>query len=254
MIDCLAHLEDPRVEEVEALLLRAKSAGVVGIINGGVEPGADQLPDVGSDPSLPRIWRSFGVHPVAAGRRGLKEQLELLERALGAGEPVAIGEIGLDGREGFPPLELQERLLEAQLEVARSRDLPVILHCVQATGLLLDLLARCGLPAAGGMMHGFTGSLESAEEFLRLGLHISFGGMVTRPGAKRCRVAAVGVPGHRLLVESDCPDHAPSGTSGSEPAGIAVTILELAGLRGESPEDLAAGTEANARGLFGGLL
>ena len=108
------------------------------------------------------------------------------------GERVAIGEIGLDGREGFPPLELQQRLFEAQLEVARSYDLPVILHCVQATGLVLALLARCGLPAAGGMVHGFTGSLESAEEFLRLGLHISFGGMVPRSGAKRCRGAAVG--------------------------------------------------------------
>ena len=252
MIDCLAHLDDPRVDEVDALLERAGAAGLTAIINGSVDPSVETSGESWENVSYPRIYRAFGVHPVAVGRLALLEQLSQLEQALVEEEAVAIGEIGLDGREGFPALGLQQTFLEAQLELARSLELPVILHCVQATPLLITLLKRCGLPRSGGMVHGFTGSKETALEFLRLGLHISFGGMVTRPGAKRCRAAAAVVPADRLLLESDCPDHPPLGGSGqgSEPAEISITLQELARLRGESAEGLAGITEVNARSLF----
>ncbi len=253
LLDSLAHLDDPRVTNVDALLKRAAAAGVVGVINGGVDPFEESLEwDLSPEGSVP-LWRAFGIHPVAVGRHPLARHLEELTRFLDQGQAVALGEIGLDAREGFAALDLQEAFLEAQLEVAAKRRLPVILHCVQATERLLAVLRRWGEPPAGGVVHGFSGSPETAQEFLNMGYHLSFGGLVTRLNARRCRAAAAVVPLNRLLIESDCPDHPPTNAphSYSEPASILLTAQELASIRGEPMEALGEAVSANTRALFG---
>ncbi|MED5465245.1 MAG: TatD family hydrolase [Myxococcota bacterium] len=253
LLDSLAHLDDPRITNADALLKRAAAAGVVGVINGGVDPFEESLEWTPPPGGGVQVWRAFGIHPLAVGRHTLARHLEELTRFLDEGQAVALGEIGLDARDGFAAMELQESFLEAQLEVAAKRRLPVILHCVQATERLLGILRRWGIPPAGGVVHGFSGSPETARAFCSMGYHLSFGGLVTRSNARRCRAAAAALPLNRLLIESDCPDHPPVNAphSYSEPASILLTAQELASIRGESLEVLGEAVAANTRALFG---
>jgi TatD DNase family protein len=248
LVDALAHLDDQRIEEPTAVLLeRAATAGVAHVVNAGVDPlaDADALPSAQGV----RVWRAFGVHPLACGDR-LDDKLAALERRLASVDVVAVGECGLDQRAGMPPVDAQQRALARQLTLARERELPVILHVVSATAPLLDVLADA--PGVRGFVHGFTGAPEVAEQLLGLGLHLSFGGQVANPKAKRCRRSAAAVPLDRLLVESDTPDHPPNPPDGrlSEPARLPDVVAALAGARGESVDVVGPATARNARALL----
>jgi len=102
------------------------------------------------------------------------------------------------------------------------------------------------------MVHSFTGSLETAQAYVRLGLHISFSGSVTRTHARKAREAASGLPIERILVETDAPDQRPTGreSAQNEPAFLTDIVNCIAELRKADPLDVAAQTEQNARELF----
>lgn len=252
LVDALCHLDDPRAGDLGALLARAADAGVTDVISAGTDPEADAFEIPGATHPRVRVWRAFGVHPRAVREGALPRQLRALDDLLSLPGVVALGECGLDGRAGMPPLELQEDALRAQLAVARERALPVVLHHVRATERFLRILEEGGPLPAGGMLHGYTGAPELLPRLLAVGLSISFGGLVSRPRTKRAHASARAVPRERLLAESDAPDHPPAGTPDgpSEPAQLPVTLRALAGLRGEPYDELAAATAANARRLF----
>ncbi len=248
-VDAMAHLDDPRVEDPDGLLARAAGAGVEVVVNAGVDPL--NVPTPTWQPSAVDIRWAYGIHPLAVRAEDLDRQLEALADLLARPAVVAVGELGLDGRRGMPARDLQERALDAQLALARSRGLPVILHCVRRLGRLVEILEAAGPLPAGGLVHGFSGPAEMVEPLLRLGLCLSFGGLVTRPSSKRCRAAALIVPADRLLIESDTPDHPPAWCQGpSEPAALRHVVAALAQLRGVEPESIAALTAANARRLY----
>ena len=106
-------------------------------------------------------------------------------------------------------------------------------------------------------MHSYSGSAELARDYLGLGLHLSFAGPIGNPAAKRTREAARGVPRERLLVETDAPFQTPGAyrrpgrPQQNEPAFLVANVAALAQIRGESPGEVAAFTEENARRLFG---
>ena len=165
---------------------------------------------------------------------------------------VAIGECGLDRRPDTPDLEIQKRIFHAQLDLANQTNLPVIIHCVKALGLLLETLRSRGPLTFGGMLHGFAGPADMVSEFMTFNLFFSFGGLVTNEQANKCRQAAKIVPADRLLVETDTPDHPPAGWENplSEPVALPHVIGALAGLRNEQPSKVVENTVANARNLF----
>lgn len=247
LVDALAHLDDPRLGDRMAALARALAAGVHDVVSAGVHPARDeeQLVDDISPLPRPRVWRAHGIHPQEAprGARELDVLLTLLQRRLDAPDVVALGECGLDKRPGMPPIAAQERALAAQLALARARDLPVILHCVRATGRLLDVLERAGPLAAGGVVHGYSGAPEMIERFTAVGLSFSFGHLLGNPRATKARASARATPLDRLLVETDAPERAP--------AALPEHVRMLAELRGGSEEVIAVATAANARRLFG---
>jgi TatD DNase family protein len=166
---------------------------------------------------------------------------------------VAIGETGLDGvGERRARLADQEVVFRAQLALARERRLPLMLHILDAHGRAFEILRGDGVPS-GGVIHSYSGSAEMARDYLALGLSLSFAGSVTHPGAKRARAAAAVVPRDRLLVETDAPDQtpAPHRPGLNEPAYLGTIVSALAAARGEPAEEVARGTEGNARRLFG---
>lgn len=230
MLDAHCHLDDPRLEAAEALR-RAAEAGVTGAVIAGYGP--ERWPVQARLVREHRnLWACYGVHPWRLG--DAEDLVGQLEGWLDQG--VGVGEIGLD-RACKVPMEAQRRAFRRQLALARERNLPVVLHVVRAHGEVLATLREEGLPAAGGMVHGFTGPREVAREYLGLGLHLSFG--------RRLPEAALEIPGDRLLVETDCPDGAPEG-----PAALVRYAEALAAARAEPAGTLSARSETNLRRLF----
>jgi TatD DNase family protein len=203
---------------------------------------------------LPELRYSVGVHPLDTRHWQADTAQVLREAAQADSRVVAIGELGLDL---FREKNLPEQLavMGPQLDLAIELDLPVIVHCRDAAEPMLRELrgrreqGRC----PRGVMHCWGGTPEEMAGFLDLGFHISFSGVVTFPRADATQACARAVPADRYLVETDCPFLAPVPKRGqrNEPAYVAAVAAKVAELRGESLEQVARNSSANARTLFG---
>ena len=197
------------------------------------------------------LYYALGLHPwfLLAEEEAALEQLE---RWLASAPPglVAIGECGLDARIEVP-MDLQLRFLEAQLELAKQFTLPLILHSRGTHNELLALLGRYR-PARGGVIHGFSGSRQQAEQYWALGFHLGVGGVITYERAQKSRRAIAALPLTALLLETDGPTMPLCGYQGerNEPARVAQVLAELARLRCEPEAELAAQIERNVARLF----
>lgn len=201
----------------------------------------------------PRLLAAAGVHPHQAGLYGPDAESGL-RRLAAVGAIRAVGEVGLDFHYNLSPPTDQRRALASQLRLAAELGLPVILHSRDAGEEVLDAV-REAAPARGGVLHCFTESWEIARRALDLGLHISFSGILTFPGAAGLRETARKIPDGRILVETDAPYLAPVPHRGqgrrNEPAWVVETARLLAGLRGVAFEDLADSTTRTYGALFG---
>ena len=160
--------------------------------------------------------------------------------------PAAVGEIGLDYHYYGPETRTaQMQLFAAQLEAARQRDLPVVVHTREAAADTLALLKE--IPSRG-IIHCFTGTPDEARAYLDLGFYVSVSGIVTFKAAENVRVSARYIPDDRILIETDAPFLAPVPMRGkpNEPGFVRHTCEFLANLRGVSAEDFAELTFANA--------
>ena len=191
------------------------------------------------------LYPAIGLHPVLLPQHDPDQDLPALERFIEDRRPVAIGEIGLDYHLDLDR-ERQQRLLEAQLEIAERHRLPVVLHVRKAHDAMLATLRGFDLP--GGFCHAFNGSEQQAARYLDLGFRLGFGGMLTYPNARHLHELATGLPLEALVLETDAPD-----MSGfchryerNSPAYLPEVLLTLAELRPESAEAIAERTTANA--------
>lgn len=233
LFDALLH---PRPEDLADIAAAGVSDGMLG---GYSADTWDQQAAL-SHPDL-ALWRACGVHPWVAHER-FPEQLRILQQTLRAGGITALGEIGLDravARQTFPQ---QQAAFDQQLAVATSHGLPVLLHIVRAHGRALELLRQH--PGVNGVVHGFSGSVEVAQAYLRCGLFISFGGILLNPRARKARKAAQAVPLDRILIETD----GPSDKMG--PDSLHTVLQALSRLRPEPLSTLAACTTENARAAY----
>ncbi|MDB5107882.1 MAG: hydrolase, TatD family, partial [Candidatus Binatus sp.] len=165
---------------------------------------------------------------------------------------VAIGETGLDFHYLHSPREAQEASLRAHLELASELLLPIVIHCRNAEARMVEIVREVGMPPCGGVIHCFTGDVNAARNFIALGFHISFSGIVTFKTSATIRGAAPIVPAHRVMVETDAPYLAPEPYRGkrNEPAYVVRTLEVLAQLRGVSADGLGAQIVENAVRLF----
>jgi TatD DNase family protein len=168
---------------------------------------------------------------------------------------VAIGEMGLDFYKS-DDRDLQKTAFEAQLEIAQTLNLPVIIHCRDAAADMVELLRsfwhRRG--SVNGVMHCWGGTPEETKWFLDLGFYVSFSGIVTFKSATQVHESAQLVPSDRLLIETDCPFLSPvpkRGERRNQPAYVQYVAERVAQLRGESVEAIATQTTQNASRLFG---
>ncbi len=248
-IDSHCHLDFPELEPGrDRLVERCRAAGMTGLLIPGV--AVNHFPRQQRVADRYGFHCAFGLHPWYAHQA---DDLQVVERWLDQPACVAVGECGLDGLRG-PPLAEQLRWLEAQLELARQRSLPVILHVVKAHEPLLRALRRQPLPA-GGVVHAFQGSAELARRYLDLGLYLGIGAAFTRPNARRWRAVLASLPGERLLLETDAPALPPSWQrqGPNRPDLLPAVAAELARLRGENPADLLTACADHTLKLFAGM-
>lgn len=197
------------------------------------------------------IFAGAGVHPHEAVKASA-DYLEELEILLDQNKVVALGEIGLDYYYDFSPRDLQRKLLEEQLDLAYQKKLPVVLHVREAHGDMIDILRMRVGSLPQGVLHCFSGSAQSALEYVKLGFYISFAGPITFKNAGKLLLAAQAVPLERLLIETDSPYLSPVPDRGkrNDPAKVKYVCQRLASLRSMETEEMAEITFNNAVKLF----
>lgn len=247
LIDTHCHLDcEPLFGRLEQLLDEACAAGVSQWVVPGIRPegwqGIQQLCH-----RTPGALPCFGIHPLASGA-ATDNQLAELEQM--APQAVAIGEIGLDQHVG--DLARQETCFREQLRIAQRHNLPVLVHCRGAIARTLTILREERAERVGGIMHAFSGSLETARECMRLGFVISIAGTLTYQGARKPLQLARALPLTQLVLESDAPDLTPQRYKGhfNRPAWLVETARQLAELKGLSLDEVAATTTANAHRIL----
>lgn len=250
LVDAHCHLQDGFLRHsLEPALIRARAAGVRMMCCNGTHEG-DWRYVLGLGRQHGDVCVSLGLHPWYVGERGA-DWLARLEELV-AGNPVGIGEIGLDNALEARNDAEQEEVFLAQMELAVRYERAVTVHCRKAFGRLADLVGVMRKRPPFMMLHAYAGSHEMVPVFEKLGFHISICASITRTANRKARTACVRVSPERLLVESDSPAIAPVGVDfeRNEPGYLPMVVEVLAELRGEEPEVVAARTAANARDFF----
>lgn len=193
----------------------------------------------------PACAPAYGIHPMYVDRARI-EDLDVLREVLQREQAVAIGEIGLDRHVEPRDDERQAFYFVEQLRMARAYNLPVLLHVRRAIDPVLKHLREIRVP--GGIAHAFNGSRQQAEEFIKLGFKLGFGGAMTFEGSKRIRELAASLPLDAIVLETDAPDIPPVWKEGGRntPADLLPIAETLAKLRGLPLAKIAAATSANA--------
>lgn len=198
----------------------------------------------------PWIYAAAGIHPEKADSAH-GDWLTQLREMLSHEKVKALGEIGLDYHWEQPPRDVQRIVFEQQLALAKELDMPVVIHCREALEDTMVLLRRY---KPRGVMHCFSGSAETAEEVVGLGMYIGFTGVLTFKNAKKALKACAAVPLDRLLLETDSPYMAPEPHRGekSDSSMIKFTAEKMAQIKGVSAEEMIQTTNHNAQRLFFG--
>ena len=251
-LDAHTHLDlaafDADRDEVVA---RAHAAGVRGWVIAGADP--DRWDDVQHTAAATGgVW-VLGVHPWWIPDLDDPALARHLEALAARPTPHGIGETGLDHARArtLAARTRQADAFVAHLDLARDRDVPVVLHDVRATTTLLGLLSAHPLPGAGGMVHAWQAPAEHVRRAVDLGLHLSFGSGLFR--SRHAQAAIRHVPLDRLLIETDAPDQPVTTGSRGEPADLLAIAAQAAALRDEPLAAILEATEANCVRLFPAL-
>lgn len=251
IFDSHTHLNAEQFQnEIPEVIQRAQELGVSEMAVVGFDTPTIEKSLELSD-KYPFIQSIIGWHPTEAGsytpeiERRLQEQLTLPK-------VVALGEIGLDYYWMEDPKEVQARVFERQIAIAKEMNLPISIHTRDAMEDTYKILKANRIQNIGGIMHSFSGDDEWAKRFLDLGMHISFSGVVTFKKALDVQAAAKVVPADRILVETDAPYLAPMPYRGkrNEPGYTRFVVEKIAELRNVPFEEMARQTTQNAHELF----
>lgn len=256
-IDTHCHLDASEFGgEADEIAFRSAQAGVTGIVIPAVERS-----NFGAVQALAgrheNCAYALGIHPMYvpdAKEQDLDVLRETVETAMDDPRFVAVGEIGLDffvpGLSEMPLREKQEYFYSTQLKIARDFNLPVLLHVRRSQDVILKHLRRIIVP--GGIAHAFNGSFQQAEEFVRLGFKLGFGGAMTFPRSLQIRRLAAQLPQDALVLETDAPDIPPHWVhpKRNSPEELPRIGQVMAELRGITIEQLGQLTSNNARSVL----
>jgi TatD DNase family protein len=244
LIDTHCHLNlEPLCSRLQQVLDEARHAGVDRFVVPGIQPGGWQGILALADSSACML-PAFGIHPAYAAEAD-KETLLRLDALAPRG--IAIGEIGLDAA-CAAPRPVQTDCFRAQIRIAVTHGLPILVHCRGAFRETLNILDEERADRVGGIMHAYSGSPEMAREFIRRGFVISLSGTLTWEHAVRPLRLARELPLDHLVLETDAPDLSPGCHRGqpNRPAWLPEILHALAEIRGLPMAELARRTRATS--------
>lgn len=252
LFDSHCHLEDERfVGEVDGALARMAQAGVLRCILAGSDiPTSEKIAGIAQ--AHANVFGVVGVHPHEA-KTFDAQTLSTLLTMLSQTRIVGVGEIGLDYHYDHSPRDVQRDVFAKQLDFAYEQGVPAVFHVREAHGDVTDIFRAHSARLPAGVLHCFTGSVESAREYLRMGFYISLSGSVTFQNAHHLHEVARYVPLDRLLVETDSPYLAPVPMRGqrNEPAYVRFVAQKIAQLREIPLDEVIANATANTERLYG---
>jgi len=252
LFDTHVHLNAEQFEEdLTEVITRAKEAGVANMIVVGFDrPTITKAMELVETYDF--LYAAVGWHPVDAIDM-TDADLEWIESLAAHPKVVAIGEMGLDYYWDKSSKEIQMEVFRKQIRLAKRVKLPIIIHNREATADIITILREEEASLVGGIMHCFSGSVETAKECLEMNFYISLGGPVTFKNAKKPKEVAAEVPLDRLLIETDCPYLAPHPFRGkrNEPAYVKLVAEQIASIKQVSVEEVARITTENAKKIFG---
>lgn len=198
------------------------------------------------------LYAAIGWHPVDAIDCTNEDLMWIESLAVNNPKIVAIGETGLDYYWDKSPKDVQQQLFRKQIHLAQKLNLPIVIHNRDATGDVVKILREENASSVGGVMHCYSGSVETARECIAMNFMISLGGPVTFKNAKTPKEVAKEIPLEHLLIETDAPYLAPHPYRGkrNEPSYVPLVAEEIARLKGLDVEEVAKATTENATKFF----
>ncbi|MBI2011425.1 TatD family hydrolase [Candidatus Daviesbacteria bacterium] len=272
--DTHAHLFwDSFKKDFDDVIKRALENKVTTIINVGtdLETSQEALDQVqGELSNFPELstYSTIGIHPHEAIkylgdkryriRNKLEKDIEILEQIYKSNpkKVIAVGECGLDYffvPEYIPPSlsieqikHLQGKLFLAQVKLAHKLNLPLLVHCRKAWDDIWEYLDNLS-----GIMHCFSGDLESAKKAINMGFLISFAATLTYPKNENLREVAQKIPLDKIVLETDCPFLPPQSKRGqrNEPSSVLEIAKLVANLKGITIDKVATQTTINFKNL-----
>ena len=255
--DSHAHYYDERFELemagtvdelIDGLLLEKVSY----IINVGTSP-ATSREAIAQAKKHKNMYTAIGIHPSDTRfLSNMESELAEIEAMIldKANRVVCLGEIGLDYHYPETDKECQMRYFEAQMQMAERLGIPVCIHDRESHADVMDVIRR--YPNVRGVLHSFSGSVEMAQELVKLGWMISFSGTLTFTNARKPKEVAAVLPKDKVLIETDAPYLAPHPHRGTlnHSGKLEYTNKALADVGGITPEECARITEENAKRFF----
>ena len=244
----------PVIDERDVVVARARQAGVQKLVCIGSGASLDEVENaVAWAERDANIWAAIGIHPHDAKNLTPAITDRIAALASGNSRVCAVGETGLDYHYNYSPHDVQRAALDTFIGIAESAQKPLTFHIRDAHDEAKEMLrARKVGQTVGGIVHCFTGNAADARDYVEMGLHVSFSGIVTFKTAGELRAALRNVPLERLLIETDCPYLAPLPMRGkrNEPAYLVHTAAFIANELGKDIAEIAAATTANAERLL----
>ncbi len=256
-VDAHSHWSDPRLflkEDFNDLLQKSIRQSIDFFLLGGVSPEEWQNQLVLKTKYPENFGLCFGLHPYYVSSHEYDEcedALDQLAKILPAA--MAVGEAGLDFRPHImkDSQSLQVEMFENQIELAKAFEKPMVLHIVQAHDKAIQIFDLWDAPERKGLVHGFTGSYDTAKKYIDKGFLISVGGAVTYEKNQKLRDCIQRIPLEFLLLESDSPDQAPLGWVGDNDSTSLYQIADIVAVaRNVSPFDILRTTTSNFKRLF----
>jgi TatD DNase family protein len=245
LIDTHCHLDAAEFDaDRDAVHAAALAAGVKQIVIPSVTVNGLNRLKICID-LYPGCVAAYGIHPLYV-MQAREDDLAILAHWLATENPVAVGEIGLDHFVEDVDHARQEWFFVEQLKLAKKFNLPVILHVRRAIDPILKQLRR--FKVTGGIAHAFNGSRQQADEFIKLGFKLGFGGAMTYSGSSRIRELAATLPLESIVLETDAPDIPPEwlNRGRNAPGELPQIAVVLAELRDLSASEIMLTTSANA--------
>lgn len=252
LFDSHAHLNDERFDEDRDELINSLKEKSVDLV---VNPGADietSKSAVELSKKYDFIYAAVGVHPHDVSDLDDTAIDTLRNLAIENNKVVAIGEIGLDYYYDYSPRDSQKVWFKKQILLANELKLPIIIHDRDAHADTFDIIKEYKSDEIGCVLHCYSGSVELAREYIKLGCYISIPGTVTFKNSRKVREVAREIPLDRLFIETDSPYMAPEPHRGkrNDPSLVAFVADKIAQEKGISYEEVCDKTKENAKKFF----